>query len=571
MKLKNRFLALAVAFIFTAINTVAVYANQSSVEIVDAAEKTAVLTDAKKGTSIIVADFSMEEDLDSETEGVQTYDDLSDTAKKALLKNRTKYAKQITANGDFVFKLPAFSVYTVFINEAGTVEDYQLTMHNPDFVTNHQTAEDSAAIYENFDLAYGYMKGELVIYYSLDEDGMEAVSGILFDRRASDGDVDEIVDRAELISKLYKYSMLDSADERVAAFEADEDINYTSLTDYEDYELQEDEFKSDVVDRFLGFEKLDGSDKFDNAFSQSMFLEKVECATLAPEIDVLVSEAKSKFGISTPKYDSLGEDTSAVSLEMAGKNLNTVAEFVNTLEGLISVDDDDDEDDSDDSDTGKNKVTGGGGGGGNSIISDVKVPIVENEIVSNDNSSDDLLYSDVETDRWSYEPIYILSKRGVLSGDGTGVFRPEDGVTREEFVKIVISTFDMVNDSIECEFADVDISRWSYKYIASAKKYGIVNGRTETEFCPTDMLTREEAAVILNNVIKFKSIPVKMNGANPEFTDKNDISDWSETAVEYLYKCGIINGYGDNSFAPKANITREQTAKLVYSLLKYLI
>ena len=59
--------------------------------------------------------------------------------------------------------------------------------------------------------------------------------------------------------------------------------------------------------------------------------------------------------------------------------------------------------------------------------------------------------------------------------------------------------------------------------------------------------------------------------AKNAFGDDADFSDYSKSAVYKLVDMGIINGMGDNSFAPKASVTRAQAAVLlrrIYSLVQ---
>ncbi|MEE1203608.1 MAG: S-layer homology domain-containing protein, partial [Bacteroidales bacterium] len=51
-----------------------------------------------------------------------------------------------------------------------------------------------------------------------------------------------------------------------------------------------------------------------------------------------------------------------------------------------------------------------------------------------------------------------------------------------------------------------------------------------------------------------------------EFSDIKDIA-WAKDAINKLSKKGIINGKGDNLFAPYDNITREEFASILVRLL----
>jgi len=62
-------------------------------------------------------------------------------------------------------------------------------------------------------------------------------------------------------------------------------------------------------------------------------------------------------------------------------------------------------------------------------------------------------------------------------------------------------------------------------------------------------------------------LTIDNSGAAVVFTDANDIQAWATDAVTAMQKAGIINGMGDGTFAPNANATRAQAAKIIYEIL----
>ena len=51
------------------------------------------------------------------------------------------------------------------------------------------------------------------------------------------------------------------------------------------------------------------------------------------------------------------------------------------------------------------------------------------------------------------------------------------------------------------------------------------------------------------------------------FTDAADISAYAADAVNALFERGIVGGYEDGSFKPKANISRAEGAKIIFGIL----
>ena len=76
-------------------------------------------------------------------------------------------------------------------------------------------------------------------------------------------------------------------------------------------------------------------------------------------------------------------------------------------------------------------------------------------------------------------------------------------------------------------------------------------------------ITREDMATILWNGISKKVTAEK----GKKFADDDDISDYAKEAVVMLRRIGIVEGSGNNMFAPKLNATRAEAAAMLYRTL----
>lgn len=176
-------------------------------------------------------------------------------------------------------------------------------------------------------------------------------------------------------------------------------------------------------------------------------------------------------------------------------------------------------------------------------------------------------YKDMENVSWAETAVNALTEKGVISGDGEGYFRPNDTVTREEFVKMLISAIDSVDEYAVSDFSDLNEGAWYYKYVSSAYNAGIVSGISDTHFGIGKSITRQEMAVMISRALKiYKEMPSIRE--NADFTDKDEIAEWAKDDVAALYCTGIMSGVGDGKFEPKNIATRAQAAVVVYNLIK---
>ena len=164
--------------------------------------------------------------------------------------------------------------------------------------------------------------------------------------------------------------------------------------------------------------------------------------------------------------------------------------------------------------------------------------------------------------------IVELAKRGVISGRSEEIFDTQSNVTREEFIKILVSAFDLIEDrEYASDFVDVDAGAWYFKYVACAEELGITSGNGDGMFGTGRSITREEMAAMLLRTLDIAGVQLKDINEEIVFIDSDDISPWAQDACRTLQKAGIISGLDNGSFEPKASTTRAQAAVVVYKTL----
>jgi sialate O-acetylesterase len=191
------------------------------------------------------------------------------------------------------------------------------------------------------------------------------------------------------------------------------------------------------------------------------------------------------------------------------------------------------------------------------------IMVVEDKI----NNQNSIAFNDLIGVDWAVESINSLNQLGIVKGKNLTQFAPNDILTREEFLTMLIRAFNLLDNNAECNFADVDKNAWYYSYIATAKEKGLVNGVSESDFGVGNGITRQEMSVMVNNVSKFVNLTFNQNN-KIDFTDYNNIATWAKQAVDTLSSSGVINGIGNNKFDPTGMSTRAQAAKIIYTILK---
>jgi hypothetical protein len=170
---------------------------------------------------------------------------------------------------------------------------------------------------------------------------------------------------------------------------------------------------------------------------------------------------------------------------------------------------------------------------------------------------------------WAESDINFASHTiNVFRGYGDFTFRPENNITRAEFITILSRTAYKHNQMVEIYTADLSYSdmsdkHWSYTFIISMNEHLKTNNFTlqdifpGSNFYPDRAITREESAALIaafckdsiyNNPLTFTDVPFN----NKYYTE-----------IQRLVNAGIIIGYENNTFRGNTNITRAEAASLI--------
>ncbi|MBQ2897621.1 MAG: S-layer homology domain-containing protein [Clostridia bacterium] len=277
-------------------------------------------------------------------------------------------------------------------------------------------------------------------------------------------------------------------------------------------------------------------------------------------VTLMKANATHLRGVSFTAYDSLGSAGKIyVQNSFVGRTFNNGDEIKAAFDTAVA-------NAPADTGAGLGGPGGGGAGGGGAIVPEDNDREWSGEMEDNSNNTTSTTFVDLGSVAWASEAINALAAKGVVAGTSYGYFEPNGLVTREQFAKMLVLATGKYNSSAINEFTDIPAGDWSATYVASAKAAGFVNGVGEGKFGFGRSITREDMAVMIYNVMKSNG--AVFEEAKTDFNDYAQISDYAKEAVSALAAKGIINGMGDNTFAPKSTATRAQAALLVYAITK---
>lgn len=309
----------------------------------------------------------------------------------------------------------------------------------------------------------------------------------------------------------------------------------------------------------LTVNKIKSVDEYDSVIKNTVIEYTAKLSGSVDDVKKLLTDMAEYMGIT--KTNMITNDS--VRTIAADSKIQTVKDIAAYINGLNQ------------DEPSNRPTTGGGGGGGGGSRGNVSISsgISYDEDKKDDgDTKEQSVFNDIDIVPWAKDAIESLYKSRIINGKEKGYFCPNDSVTREEFVKMVVGAFrlNLVFEDNKDVFSDVTPNDWFYQSVMCAYSGGIIKGISESEFGSGLNISRQDLAVMVYNAAKACSIDIPSDIQKTEFVDGGDISDYAKEAVERLQTSGIISGYEDGSFKPQGNADRAEAAKIIHSLMQYI-
>lgn len=165
------------------------------------------------------------------------------------------------------------------------------------------------------------------------------------------------------------------------------------------------------------------------------------------------------------------------------------------------------------------------------------------------------------TGHWAAGDLQTWVDKGLLSGYGNGVFKPDQNITRAEWVTLVNRLFNLQTVAAANSFSDLEQGKAYYSEVMKAVSAGYVSGYSDGTFRPQQTVSRQEAAVMLYRLYRLDAAAA---AAGPQ--DAATLPEWSREAVLTLLSDGFLSGYEDGSFKGGHPVTRAEAVRMISRL-----
>lgn len=162
---------------------------------------------------------------------------------------------------------------------------------------------------------------------------------------------------------------------------------------------------------------------------------------------------------------------------------------------------------------------------------------------------------------WAEKAVENLSNLGIVSGRGEGKFDPNGKVTRAEFAVMIARMFSLDVADGESTFVDCTKDDWFAPHVNAAAKAGFISGVGEGKFNPSATISRQDICTILGRALKVAATK------DLSFADSADIAAYANEYVKAFAELGVVSGYENGTFAPKANASRAEAAAILNNVI----
>ena len=184
-------------------------------------------------------------------------------------------------------------------------------------------------------------------------------------------------------------------------------------------------------------------------------------------------------------------------------------------------------------------------------------------------------FPDVSVGMWYTEAIKFVKEEGIFKGFTDGFFRPENSITRQDFVVALARTSGEKLSSYSTKtvkLKDVNKNTYYYNAVSWAYNNNIIKGYSNGYFGIGDDITREQVITIFyryvkNHLKKDVSLPSDTSKITKKYADYSEVSGYASNAVIWALNSGLINGKSSKYIAPKDTCTRAEIAKIFFNAI----
>ncbi|WP_178019190.1 immunoglobulin-like domain-containing protein [uncultured Paenibacillus sp.] len=152
---------------------------------------------------------------------------------------------------------------------------------------------------------------------------------------------------------------------------------------------------------------------------------------------------------------------------------------------------------------------------------------------------------------WAEQTIDIFVKLNIIKGYEDKTIRPDQDMSRGEFIGILSRIFD-IGGTKQVALKDIK-GHWAEDSIVQFAQAGIISGNGDGTFKPNQAITRQEMVVILSRIVDFQGLTHNSDDVDP---------------IQMAVQAGIIQGNGKGVLNANGKAPRAEALQLILNTLK---
>lgn len=189
-------------------------------------------------------------------------------------------------------------------------------------------------------------------------------------------------------------------------------------------------------------------------------------------------------------------------------------------------------------------------------------------VISTSTTKPASYYTDISS-HWAKSSITLLVNGGVMDSSYQSRFYPDNGITRETFVRMLYKMAGSPSPGISYSpYPDVNSSHTYYMAVLWAHGTGILKGYEDGTFRPYTVVTREQLVTFLYRYAKYYGYSTSYSAsALNGFTDASNVSSFATIPMKWAVSKNLINGTTTTTLSPKENCKRCEGATVIHRFL----
>lgn len=160
-------------------------------------------------------------------------------------------------------------------------------------------------------------------------------------------------------------------------------------------------------------------------------------------------------------------------------------------------------------------------------------------------------FSDLNGYEWAHSAIQKLFELGIVRGKTNNQYAPTEIATRAEFATMLVRALKLRNTTVPNQYYDVDKTQWFFEAVLAVMQEGLMKGTTSARFNPSAPISREEVFTILGRILERRGISLHSESESimqlQKYMDAHQVAGWAKEGTLLCLQENLIEGKSNDN------------------------